>query len=137
MLARIGEKELKELERGKMPRILVVDDNGAFLKTVENALRNQYSSYEVEIATNGLEALRKVLLSQEQFNIVVTDMDMQPVNGNDLEIIIGILNRRQITNTRVLLMSDKVEGRPVDFIKKPFSPDELDAKIKEVLERCK
>lgn len=118
-----------------MSKILVVDDEKGFLETVEAILREQNPSWEIETAPNGLEALRKIFLTQEPFDIVVADVDMQPVNGDDLDTIMGILNRRQAIKTKVLLMSGKVEGRPGDFIEKPFTPDELGAKIGEMLDR--
>ena len=118
-----------------MARILVVEDDKMFLRVVEKILKDQCPSYEIETAPNGLEALRKILLSQKQFDIIVADVDMQPVNGDDLDAIVGMLNRRKVVTTKTLLMSGKVGKRPGDYIEKPFTPDELGAKIGEILDR--
>ncbi len=61
-------------------RILVVDDDDIFLRTLEAVLMMQ--GHIVSTARNGLSALKKLQL--EQFDLVVTDLNMPGMNGLEL-----------------------------------------------------
>jgi DNA-binding response OmpR family regulator len=57
--------------------ILVVDDNPYFLKLIAPALESQ--GYRVRTAVSGQGALR--LLEEERFDLIITDMVMDDVDG--------------------------------------------------------
>lgn len=62
-------------------RILVVEDDKNIRLLMSTLFRKR--GYEVEEAENGLEALRTVV-SDPNFDIVVTDMQMPTLNGRKL-----------------------------------------------------
>jgi DNA-binding NtrC family response regulator len=63
-----------------MPRILVVDDAPSILRLLSQLLTEE--GYEVGTAKNGEEAVK--LLKTETFNLMISDLNMRPVNGAEL-----------------------------------------------------
>ena len=121
--------------------VLVVEDQEWVRGYVEKAL--QTYGYRVVLASGLNEAMRIVLSGQESLDIVLTDVLMPDGNGKDLAGRI----QDHCAGTPVLLMSGYAEHAPepqgvrlpgaIDFIQKPFSPEQLTARIREVLARCK
>jgi len=60
-----------------MTKILVVDDEKITLKNLEHVLKKE--NYEVVTAQNGTEAFK--LLDDQEFEIVLTDVKMQGLDG--------------------------------------------------------
>lgn len=60
-------------------RTLIVDDDETLRLTMSIALENQ--GYEVEEASDGEEAIQKVLASPHKFDAVILDINMPKVNG--------------------------------------------------------
>lgn len=117
-------------------RVLVVDDEEYITDLIGVGLR--FVGFEVETAADGREALGKV--SRFRPHLVVLDITMPEVDG--LEVIRRL--RRDGIDTPVLLLtardapSQRVEGLQIgadDYITKPFSLDELLARIEAVLRR--
>ena len=63
-----------------MPRILVVDDAPPILTMLSKLLTEE--GFEVATAKNGAEAVK--LLETEKFNLMISDLNMRPVNGAEL-----------------------------------------------------
>jgi len=63
-----------------MPRILIVDDAPIFLLLLSKLLIGE--GYEVATAKNGEEALQ--VLQTASFDLLLSDMNMEPVNGIEL-----------------------------------------------------
>jgi DNA-binding NtrC family response regulator len=63
-----------------MPRILVVDDAPSILMLLSALLTGE--GYEVGTAKNGAEAVN--LLKTESFDLMISDINMRPVNGVEL-----------------------------------------------------
>jgi two-component system cell cycle sensor histidine kinase/response regulator CckA len=120
--------------------VLVVEDQQWVRGYVEEALRTY--GYRVVLASGLNEAMRIVLSGQEPLDIVLTDVVMPDGNGKDLAGRI----QDYCAGIPVLLMSGyaghapEPQGLslpgPIDFIQKPFSPEQLASKIREVLTRC-
>jgi two-component system, NtrC family, response regulator AtoC len=115
-------------------RLLIVDDD----QSMRAALYESLSScgYEVETAENGADALVK--FKEGQFAVVVTDMRMPKMSGMD--VLRGVKKISRLTpvilitaygtvNTAVEAMK---EGA-AEFIMKPFSLDDLEFAVKNVL----
>lgn len=67
-----------------MKRILLVDDHSLFLDTAANFLEGM--GFVVEKASNGSEAINVVLSAGISFfDLVMTDLDMPIVNGEQLK----------------------------------------------------
>jgi DNA-binding NtrC family response regulator len=63
-----------------MPRILIVDDAPSILMLLSALLTGE--GYEVGSAKNGEEAVK--LLKTETFDLMISDINMRPVNGVEL-----------------------------------------------------
>lgn len=126
-------------------RVLVVDDDDSIRNLV--AEMAQSMGYETEIATNGVDALEKyrVLLETDPLLIVVSDMIMPRMRGDQLhEEVCKLADSRGLKRPYFIGMSgydltveDYVESREsyarsTDFIQKPFKID----KLRKALERA-
>ncbi len=117
------------------PIVLCVDDEPGILRLVELELQSQ--GFDVMTATNGEAALR--LLDERQPDIAVLDIVMPEMNG--LDVMKKIRDRAA---TPVILLTardsevDKVRGLELgadDYLGKPFSPEELTARVRAILRR--
>jgi CheY-like chemotaxis protein len=116
--------------------ILVVDDEGTVRRLVCRILRLR--GYTVLEAPRGAEALRICHEHAGPIHLLLTDILMPEMNGPTLAERVGALR----PHTRVLYMSGYVDGTvlarfdlktDMTFIQKPFAPDALAHKVREVL----
>ena len=116
-------------------RVLVVDDDPRILKFLE--IRLKASGYEVLTAKNGREALEQV--QAEEPDLLVLDGLMPGIDGFET-----LKQVRLLSSLPVIILSakeaniDKVKGLELgadDYLAKPFSPDELLARIEAVRRR--
>ena len=120
-------------------RIVVVDDDPSVLKVVQTVL--SADGYEVEIAADGPEALRRILESPPA--LVILDVMMPGLNGWELcEIVRRQSHTREVpvlflTGARVDVQ-DQITALQVggsDHMKKPFRAEELRAKTRALTRR--
>ncbi|WP_040159470.1 response regulator transcription factor [Nigerium massiliense] len=118
--------------------ILVVDDDQAVRDSLARSL--QYSGYEVATASDGVEALAH--LSAQKAAAVVMDVMMPRLDGlettrmlrasgNDVPIL--VLTARDAVGDRV----DGLDAGADDYMTKPFSLDELLARLRALTRRSK
>lgn len=117
-------------------KILLVDDNLSLLDQIRQILTSQ--RYIVETATNGEEALDK--LCENPFDLIILDIMMPKMDG-----FTALTQMRQIKIDAPVLMltargeaTDKVKGLDLgadDYLNKPFSMDELLARVRALLRR--
>lgn len=62
-----------------MKKILIVEDEGAILRALEDWVHYSKEGYEVSAARDGKEALRK--LSEENIDLVLLDLVMPTMDG--------------------------------------------------------
>jgi two-component system OmpR family response regulator len=119
------------------PRVLVVDDEPKIHDLVATALR--YEGFEVEIAANGRDALAAVDAFRPE--LVVLDVMLPDLDGFEVHRRLAAERRR----VPVLFLTardateDKVRGLTMggdDYVTKPFSLEELVARIRAVLRRA-
>ncbi|MBI3262322.1 MAG: response regulator [Acidobacteria bacterium] len=119
-------------------RILVVEDERAVRAVVANFLKQ--FGYDIIEADNPGQALAVVSDSTERFDVLLSDVVMPGMSGPAL--MDAVLAVRP--NVRVILMSgytdqSTLKARGLDphtpFLQKPFSPDALAKKVREVLEQ--
>lgn len=117
------------------PLIMAVDDEPAILLLLKRTLESV--SYDVIVATEGNSAL--TLLNKCHPDLVLLDIMMPDING--FEILESV---RQNSNVPVIMLTAKDEISSVrsslslgadDYIRKPFSPKELLARIQAKLRR--
>jgi two-component system response regulator MprA len=117
-------------------RVLVVDDEPAVREALRRAL--SLEGYEVDLAENGAEALRKV--GPVDPDVVVLDVLMPEVDG------LAACRRLRAEGNRVPVLmltaragiGDRVDGLDAgadDYLVKPFALEELLARIRALLRR--
>jgi two-component system response regulator MprA len=118
-------------------RLLVVDDDPALARTLRRALGVE--GYDVDCAGDGAEALDR--LSAGGFDAVVLDVSMPRVDG--LTVCRRLRERRDRTPVLMLTardaVGDRVSGLDAgadDYLVKPFSLDELNARVRALLRRA-
>lgn len=116
-------------------RVLVVDDEPRILKFLE--LRLKASGYKVLTASSGVEALEQA--EAQEPDLVVLDVIMPKKNGFET-----LKELRASSSVPVIILSaresdaDKVRGLELgadDYLAKPFSPEELLARIEAIRRR--
>jgi len=131
-LGDLGAKHEGDL--GAKRSILVVDDEPVNLKVLKNHL--EHEGYLVTLANDGQEAL-SLLSDGHQFHLVLLDVMMPRISG--YEVCQRIRERFMLTELPVIMITaknqvnDLVEGLGIganDYIVKPFSKDELLARVK-------
>jgi signal transduction histidine kinase/ActR/RegA family two-component response regulator len=124
---------------GGSETILVVEDEPKVREIVVRALRS--AGYRVLEAASGAEAVERERHTAEPIHLLLTDVVMPGLDGR--EAAERILAKRP--GTRVLYVSgytrDAINRHGVlddgiDFISKPFTPDALRARVREVLDRA-
>lgn len=124
---------LKDVEVDK-ERILVVDDEEAIQEMVSKIIN--LIGHEVVTAGNGREALE--ILKSQPISIMLTDIKMPEIDGFELMK----LARDQFPGTPIICMTahggsytytDVVAVGAADYIAKPFTIDEMRAKLNRVI----
>ncbi len=118
--------------------IYVVEDNETMrLGIMESLRREKYQVIDFDNAPAALEKFR-----QKPAPIVIADLKMEPMDG--LELLNHIKN--MAPNTQVLMISaygsvevavQAMQNGAADFLTKPFSPEELRLRVKNLVERIK
>jgi DNA-binding response OmpR family regulator len=125
-------------ENGRTPTILVADDEEDLRELV--AYRLTRSGYEVVAAVDGQEALE--LAREQRPDLMVLDVMMPRLDG--YELTRRVRAEDSLRSVPVILLtarsqeSDVSRGFEVgadDYLRKPFSPDELVARVRAVLGR--
>jgi len=115
------------LPPGNGERILIVDDEEAFLAIMRSALENY--SYKVLTASGGLEAVAQFARNPGAVNLIITDLDMPFMDGRavvaalrkirrDVKIIVASGSEKDLEN----FLKDI---QPDAFISKPFTSESL------------
>jgi PAS domain S-box-containing protein len=120
---------------GAGERVLVVDDEEFILETTREALRDV--GYRVLTASGAEGALQAIEESEEEVDVVVTDLRMPNVDGFDL---IRTL-RARYPNLPIIAASGVADGRTDEalnagaqaFLAKPFTAEKLQAALHEAL----
>jgi PAS domain S-box-containing protein len=141
VLDRQALDELRALRHGSLsseaivptdaPRILVVEDNPDMNLFVTSALRRRY---RVDAAFDGQEGLRKAL--ENRPDLIVSDMIMPRMDGE--RMVEALRCHREMDDVPIVMLTVKdddaprvklLKGGAQDYIGKPFSVDELLARI--------
>jgi two-component system response regulator FlrC len=122
----------------KKNRILIVDDDHAMRLALAESLES--CGYDISAAENGSEALN--LFNKRKFDLVVTDMKMPEMSG--IEVLQGV--KKMSPTVPVILITaygtvntavEAMKQGAAEFIMKPFSLDDLEAIVKNVLNTSK
>jgi DNA-binding response OmpR family regulator len=125
-------------ELSPSPLVLVADDDPDILDLVRYRLER--SGYEVATARDGLEAVR--LAGELAPSLAVLDVMMPSLNG--FEVTRRLREDPATREIPVILLTARAQESDVqegfaagadDYIRKPFSPRELSARVQAVLGR--
>lgn len=128
----------EETDKSKFPLLLIVDDNDDFRLFMEYSLGLQY---RVKLASNGKEAWDILQNSEEMPDLVVSDIMMPEMDGNELCRLIK--EDKRTAHIPVILLSakqnteSKVEGLTMgadDYVTKPFNMTILVLRIRKLIE---
>ncbi len=119
--------------RGGPETILLVEDDGLVLDVNARAL--SALGYAVLACRSGAEALERASAQVSRIDLLVTDVVMPRMNGPALARALGAIR----PGVRVLYVSghsqELVGGTPgAAFLAKPFTPSELAARVRDVLD---
>jgi CheY-like chemotaxis protein len=125
--------------RGGSETVLLVEDD-AVLRTMASSILRR-AGYMVIEASDGLDALRIAGDSSVGIDLVVSDMVMPAMGGRDLATHLERIRPRLPTllmsgYTRDAMVHSADLGTASWFLEKPFTPDTLTRKVREVLDRA-
>ena len=117
-------------------RILIVDDEQIALRNLEHIMKKE--GYEVTSTQSGTNALK--LMEEQQFDLVLTDLKMEKVDGNQI-----LRRSKELSpDTEVIMITGyaslqsailAIKKGAYDYITKPFKLDEVRKVVKEALEK--
>lgn len=119
-----------------MNKILIIEDDESIRMALEDDFRLE--NYDVMVASDGIEGLIKA--SDPDIGLIILDIMLPGMNGFD---ICKKLRNQGIRTPIIMLTAkgqeiDRVVGLEIgadDYVTKPFSPRELQARVKAVLRR--
>ncbi len=120
--------------------ILLVEDEDTVRNLVQRMLTDQ--GYDVLSANKGEEALALAKEHNDHIDLLLTDVIMPGMSGHQLAQTLG----PQRPDMRILYMSGYtdddvlrygIKQGKVPFLQKPFSPDDLVAKVDQILRKAK
>lgn len=121
-----------------LKKILIADDNENIREALTYLLED--TGYKLWLAKDGVDTLRKV--RELRPDILFLDIMMPEINGYD--VCRAIKTDPELKNTYVIMLtakgqaSEQERGKAVganEYIVKPFSPMEILARIKDILEK--
>ena len=117
-------------------KILIIDDEKNIRLTLKSCLDEE--GFEIDIAINGEEALKKIL--SNNYDLVLLDLKMPGIDG--MEVLKEIRKKGNEVNVIIMTAYGTVEKAveamklgAIDFLGKPFTPEEIRKIVKSVLIR--
>ena len=116
--------------------ILVVDDNELNYTAVRKLLTKE--GYNVTVAVDGLQAM-EMLMNNSSYDLVVTDMMMPQVTGQQL---LEAIKRNLYSKIKVIVISsmqnetmiaDAFKAGADDYLIKPINPTDLLQRVRKIL----
>ena len=116
--------------------ILIADDSPTIRKFVSFSLKMQ--GYDVVAAGDGMEAVEK--LPQQQFDLIITDLNMPNMDG--FELIRVIRENIEYKETPIIILSSLSESEDIErgmnlgansYLVKPFDPKRIQYEVSKYL----
>ena len=121
-----------------MTKILVADDEHDIRELIGFTLR--FAGFEVVLTSDGIEAIEKAPI--EQPDLILLDVRMPKITGYD---VCRQLKENPLTSgIPIVFLSAKgqegeikqgLDSGAVEYIVKPFAPDELTSQVRDILQR--
>ena len=119
-------------------KILIVDDEQITLENLDIIMKKE--NYDVTTSSSGKEALK--LLEKQEFNVVLTDLRMDEVDG--MQVLAEC--RKRYPDSEVIMITayaslpsaiETMKKGAYYYLAKPFKLDEVRKVVKEALEKVK
>ena len=132
--ARIGDVEPAADESDDRTGVLVVEDEDAVRELIRTVL--DAGGYRIYEAANGRQALELLERSGSRIDVILTDVVMPDINGPEL-----VSRLESLRASKVLFMSGYADSQLVNrglrdgtvaILQKPFSPEDLIARVAEL-----
>jgi two-component system OmpR family response regulator len=116
-------------------RLLIVEDNAEVVAALRRGLR---SSYVIDVASTGRDGLHQAEVGE--YDLILLDLSLPDKDGREVcrelrasrsKVPILILTARSEVNEKVALLDQGAD----DYLTKPFSLEELKARIRALLRR--
>lgn len=121
-------------------KILVVDDDDMNLQMAQFILEKELSDTEIVCVDSGYKCIER-LQKREEFDLILLDVQMPRFDGiKTLETIRAHQAWQNIPVAFLTASADKTtvvkasQLKVADYIKKPFTPADLTARVKKILE---
>ncbi len=120
-----------------MKTILIVEDSST-TRALIRAVIDELGDFETVEASTGFEALK--ILPQQQYDLIITDINMPDING--LELINFLRSNERYSHVPIIIVSterseeDKKRGMALGasaYVAKPFKSVELQETIKKII----
>jgi two-component system, OmpR family, KDP operon response regulator KdpE len=116
--------------------VLIVDDDAQILRALRTGLRSR--GYDVRTAPNGETALD--VLARERLDVVILDLGLPGIDGHEVvrrlrgwsDVPVIVLSVREAHAEKVAVLDAGAD----DYVTKPFSIDELLARIRALRRRA-
>jgi len=128
---------IQEMNRGEptyRPNILLMEDEFSVAKGLEMVMRED--GYEVELADTGQKALTKFGI--KNYDLLVADLRLPDMDG--MEVIRQVRETRPKTNVIIITgypsvatATQAVKMGVMDYLRKPFSDEEIRAAVEKAL----
>lgn len=115
-------------------KILVVEDDPSMRKYIAS----QLEAYAVDQAEDGLVAIE--LIEKNNYDLVITDLMMPRLDGMDL--VSNLRQSDETKNVSIMMLTARAADEDIvnaltigvnDYMVKPFNPDELTARVRNIL----
>lgn len=120
-----------------MKTILIVEDSST-TRALIRAIIDELGDFETAEAASGFEALK--MLPQQEYNLIITDINMPDING--LELINFVRSNARYSHVPIIIVStekseeDKKRGMALGataYVTKPFQSAELQEAILKII----
>jgi two-component system, chemotaxis family, chemotaxis protein CheY len=117
--------------------ILIVEDSST-TRALIRAIIDELGDFETAEAASGFEALK--MLPQQEYDLIITDINMPDING--LELINFVRSNARYTHVPIIIVStekseeDKKRGMALGataYVTKPFKSAELQEAILKII----
>lgn len=131
----VASDEQEMSREGRPPVVLVVEDNPEMNEAICDWLRHTYQTVS---ATNGADGLAKARALHP--DLILTDLMMPEVTGE--ELLKALREDKELESVPVMLLTAKADDRlrtkllrqgAQDYLTKPFLPDELRARVRNLV----
>jgi len=121
-----------------MTKILVADDEHDIRELIGFTLR--FAGFEVVLTSDGIEAIEKAPI--EQPDLILLDVRMPKITG--YEVCRQLKENPLTSGIPIVFLSAKgqegeikqgLDSGAVEYIVKPFAPDELTSQVRDILQR--